>query len=271
MDMPLVTVEAESTYILGFPMLIAFTMENSSQDTDFLDLPDLSPELPIDSLAVTFRQQDGQPSLTFGPSFAFRDQGLMRTTLMAGERKRFLVDLSALGLTLAPGTYELTVTLYDTATRFATSGPARITLMAPDARDAAELQRLKMLMRQARMAREDWRAFLATGPHTLVPALRLSPQATHQMAYHLFINAAVAAQHIATVTDAALHNLQGPVLTPEAALLRLELAVMRGDTAQAAQLASTTRNTWSALGHRIDAVLKGQGPITSGRQAAGTP
>jgi hypothetical protein len=125
------------------------------------------------------------------------------------------------------------------------------------------------MSRQARMAREDWRAFLTAGPYLLAPAPRFSSPVAHQMAYHLFMNEAVAAPHITAVTDFALKDLHGPVLTPEAALLRAELALLHGDQAQAARLASELRHTWPALGHRIDSVLMGHGPIASGRQAAG--
>jgi hypothetical protein len=96
----------------------------------------------------------------------------------------------------------------------------------------------------------------------------LSKPAARQAAYHLFLNSAVAAPALDAVPAGRLDQLQGPVLAPEAGLLRLELAVLAEDQALARRLAAELRSAHADLGHRIDRVLKGRGPIANGRDAA---
>lgn len=267
MQMPMVAVQAEASYALGFPMLVAVTLENPTTDTNFLDLPEWTPELDLDSLSVAFRPADGQAPSRFGPSFMLRDRSIASTTVLAGERKQFLVDLSTLGFDLPPGGYEMSVTLHRTASDFIESAPVSISLNPLEASDAAQLQQMQLIGRWAVQDRADWRAFLTRVPPVRDPPPVFSAGAARQVAYHLFLNEAVAAGSIDSVPTDRLKDLQGPVLGPEAMLLNLEMVELGGDRARAAQLAAALRNAHPALGHRIDAIIEGQGPIANGRNA----
>lgn len=268
---PVIRVEAQGRYVIGFPLLIAVGLCNESVDTDYLNLPDLGLLMPIDSLALVLHPEGGGPALVIGPSFETEEQHLFRTHLMVGECTRSVIDISTLGQPLEPGRYRLESRLFSHSGVYRASPGVAVELVEPSAPERAQAQRLRRLgLPGQALDTGSWLPFLTHNGSSVPPPAGLGAIASYQLALHLALHGAaygpVALDLLPLDHFAAV---QGPVLAPEVAVLQYELLAARtSDTRRDAARALILRQ-WPALGRRLDQVDRGSGLLTTLRNGYG--
>lgn len=270
-NLPTVAVEAESRYVLEFPILIAITLRNETTDTDFLNLPDLGLFSTIDSLAVNLKMKEGTQQLRLGPTFWSRDENLFRTELMVGEKKRMLIDLSQFGQAMSPGRYELSVSLFSRHDVFRTSAAREVEFIAPSEAERSETSRLRRLgLRGNAIDYGSWQSFLTNNPNTVAVSKAISDKGFNQLALHLCLHrAAYGPENLAQISLDVFRKLSGPVLLPEAAALEYELLAARGNETQLHAARSSMLDRWPELKARLDGIDKGAGILTTLRKGYG--
>lgn len=269
--LPMITVELEPVYVLEYPILVAVLLNNETTDTDYLDLPELGLLFPLDSLAVDLQPVNGDPRVRLGPSFAFRDENLFRTELMAGQAKRMLIDLSKFGQPLRPGRYELTASIFNGPGVSRSSSPVQVEFIEPSAAEHSEAERLRRLGLGAKAVDSgSWGPFLTNNWNTISLPQTVGEQAYRQLALHLCLHkAAYGPEPLARFPLDACRKLRGPVLSAEAAILEYELLVARGSEANRLAARSTIVQRWPALEFRLDKIDRGEGLLTVLRKGYG--
>jgi hypothetical protein len=268
---PAITVEAETQYLLEFPLLIGVTLRNDTADTDYLDLPELGLLTPLDSLAADLKTLDGSSALRLGPSFEARDSNLFRTTLMAGESTRVLIDLAHFGQPLKPGLYELSLALFSRPGVFRSSAPVRIELIAPSAEERSEALRLRHLgLRGNAVDTGSWRPFLTSSWNSVSVSPALGEQAARQLALYLRLHRLTyGPAPLSQVPLDTFRPLRGPVLSSEAEALEYELLAARASKPQLDATRSGILQKWPGLKARLDRIDEGAGLLTTLRKGYG--
>lgn len=268
---PAIAVAAEAQYVLEFPIFVAVILRNETTDTDYLDLPELGVLHPIDSLAIDLQPVNGGARVQLGPSFAFREQNLFRTDLMAGQAKRMLIDLSRFGQPLSAGQYQLKLSIFDSAHVSRSSSPVKVEFVEPSAAERAEAARLRRLgLRTNVVDSGSWLPFLTSNWNTVSLSPAVGEKASHQLALHLALHrAAYGPEPIARFPLEVFQTLRGPVLSAEAASLEYEILAARGSKAELETARSMLLQTWPDLKARLDQIDKGEGVLKTLRKGYG--
>jgi hypothetical protein len=265
--LPNVILEAEPRYLLGFPMLVAVTYDNSGSATQFLRLPELTYWTASGAFRLNFEPvgTGGLPLATKATPLEMDEKGMV---LNPGEVLRLPLDLSNFATGLRPGTYKLTFTLVD-GPHSRSSQPVQVVVEAPSAADVAVAEKFRR-MAATPTDTGGWGPFLTKNWNTVPPVSGLSAGAQRQLRLHLFLHRAFYGPEGAEKLDySPLKVLDGPVLEPEAQLLMLEgLAAAKG-AAGAQKQGSALAAKWPGLRRRVEEVLAGRGVIAVGRSTFG--
>lgn len=261
---PQVTVEADPEYRVGFPMVVAVTLRNTTVGTTWSTLPAfdlLALSVPVQFTFVTasgrridlptrsLRGGEGPPDgISLGP----------------GEARTMLFDISELDPPLTPGAYTLE-SLYRTRHGSYPAPPLPVAIVAPSHEDGVNAARL----RSAQNAPEpSWSRFLDEGRADL-PEVELSPEGWRALAFHESVHRAVYGHLALKAIDPALFDgfKAGP-LAGEAALIRLELWLARGD-GRAARVREKLLVQWPGLRWRVEEIDAGRGWLAVLRRTVG--
>ncbi len=261
--LPQILVEAESRYLLGFPLLMAVTFDNTSSTTEFVSLPELDLFFSRGPLSIRLEPIADGVLLTTVPSELELPTNEMG--LKPGEQKRMLFDLSNLVMSLQPGQYRLTLTLH-VAGYTQASEPIVVEFVTPSTFDAMEATRLRRLG-QSPTDTGAWAPFLRRNWNTVTVSGALTAAATQQLALHLFLHRAFyGPQGVAELETAPLKRMTGPVLAAEAAVLEFEILHARRDAVNRDKLYQSILKNWPGLRYRLEKILRGEGLLTSGRK-----
>jgi hypothetical protein len=265
-DLPKVHVEGEPRYLLGFPLVVAVTFDNSGSKVEFYSLPELDLAFSRGPLSLRLEPLRGGTLLVTQASPI--DEDRMGMALAAGERRRMLLDLSNLASGLQPGRYQLTVSLRD-QDYVRASDPVEVEFVVPSPTDATEATRLRRLG-EAPLDTGAWAPFLLRNWNTVDVSPNLSAEARAQLALHLFLHRAIyGPQPIARLDPAPLRALRSPVVVPEARVLEYEALCARDGVSAHATVATSIRQQWSGLAFRVERVARGEGFLTAARHAFG--
>jgi hypothetical protein len=268
---PAITVESEAQYVLEFPILVAIILHNETIETDYLNLPRLGLLYPLDSIAVDLQPVNSGPQIRLGPSFAFRDQNLFRTELMAGQTMRMLIDLSQFGQSLSAGQYQLKVSIFERPGVSRSSSSVKVEFLEPSVIDRTEAARLRRLgLRNNSGDFGSWQPFLTSNWNTVSLSPSFSEKASHQLALHFALHrAAYGPEPLSRFPVEVFQRLRGPVLSAEAASLVYELLVARGDKNELETARSSLLKTWADLKARLDQIDNGEGLLNTLRKGYG--
>lgn len=261
---PLVTVVADPEYLVGFPMVVAVTLTNTTEGTTWSDLPGfdlLSVTVPVQ---FTFVGPDGRRSELPTRSLRVGEGPPDGITLAPGQAWTMLFDISELTPPLTPGAYTLE-SLYRTRHGAYPAAPVPVTISAPSLEDGVAAGRL----RAAQNAPDpSWSRFLDNGRADL-PEVELSPEGWRALAFHEAVHRAVYGHQALKAIDPALFDgfKTGP-LAGAAALIRLELWRARDD-ARAGRLTEKLLAQWPGLRWRVQEIEAGRGWLASLRRTVG--
>ena len=260
---PNVKLEAEPRYLLGFPMLVAVTYDNTGSQTQYLRLPELGFWVAKGWFRLNFEPigANGAPLATAAAPHEMDEKGMV---LNPGEMARMPLDLSNFATGLKPGSYRLTFTFVQ-GPHERSSQPVEVVIEAPGAGEVAVAEKLR---RMAATPRDTggWGPFLTSNWNTVPPVSGLGAAAQRQLRLHLFLHRAIYGPEGPGQLDfSPLKTLDGPVLEPEAQLLMLEgLAAAKG-AAAAQKQGNALVAKWPGLRGRVEEILAGRGVITAGR------
>jgi hypothetical protein len=262
--MPAIVIEAPPRYLSGFPMPVAVTWENRAKEAEFYAIPALDLLTTQADVRARFSPKPGGPPVEAHFSRPEEPEGI---TLAPGHAARLLVDLSNLAARIAPGAYELTLTL-QRGPRSRSSNIVDIELVAPSDADAAEARRLRKLGRSPVDAGA-WAPFLRDDWNTVTASRTLGAEARRALALHLFLHhAAYGPEKVAAIDPTPLAAIVEPSLAAEVAALRYELLAARHDAgARAARDAML--KAYPGLAERAAAVDRGEGEIALLRRNVG--
>jgi hypothetical protein len=268
---PSVLVTAESQYVVGFPIVIAVALRNATDDTDFLSLPKLSLLHPLDSIQMELEPVGSGGAVELGPYFDYREQGLFRTKLRAGESTRMLVDLSQFGQSFSPGHYRLRLLMCQTFSFCVSSPPVQVELLEPSSAEHAEATRLRRMGLQANAVDSgSWLPFLTSNWNTVAVASPLSATAMKQLSLYLALHrAGYGPVSVAQIPTDTFQGMQGQVLSAEAGLLDYEIIVAHGDHRQTEQARSELLRRWPDMQLRMIAVDRHEGLLSFLRKGYG--
>jgi hypothetical protein len=267
LELPRIVTEAEPRYLLGFPLLVAVTFDNrNNKDAEFYDIPDLSVFYGHGTLGVRLAAVGGGEAREIKPSLMEEDR--RGVTLSAGERKTMLVDLSNFGLDIHAGQYDLTVTLR-VAAQQRSSEAVRITFAAASPTDATEAARLRGLG-GPQGSHGAWSPFLTANRSTVRSSPQLSPEATAQLALHLFLHYAIyGPRGVGQLGLDQLKHIRQPSLAAEVAAMAFEIRAAQLDEAGRKALLETVANRWPGIRYRLEPVLAAEGFLAGYRQGLG--
>jgi hypothetical protein len=264
-DIPQVVLEAEPKYLLGFPILVAVTFDNSFTQTQFLNLPEIWPWTTRGRFALTFEPVGQGRRFHLDPAPPEMEPGGL--VLNPGQSTRQVLDLSNFTMGITPGKYRLTFTLY-VGKHARDSKPVEINLLKAGEDESVEAARLRGLARPPTDTGA-WAPFLTKNWNTVKPGSTLSPKALEQLRYHLFLHRAFyGPTDVAHLVPSATTKLTGPVLEPERALIEFEIAAATHPTAAMAA-GNALAKKWPTLVLRINQTLAGEGLLATGRKAFG--
>jgi len=268
---PAIAVVADPQYVLDFPILVAITLRNDAQDTDYLNLPDLALLHPIDSLAIDLEPTDGGIPIRFGPTFKTRDENLFRTELMAGTARRTLLDLTQFGQAFRPGKYRLKLSIFDRPRVFRSSSPVSLEFIAPTSAERAEAARLRKLGLPGNMQDYgSWLPFLTNNWNTVTLSQSVGRKAADQLALYLALHrAAYGPEPLSSFPLEMFQNLRGLVISAEAAALEYELLAARGPKRDIETARSQLLVKWPDLRHRLYEIDEGKGLLRTLRRGYG--
>jgi hypothetical protein len=262
-ELPAMTIAADSRYAIGLPILVAITLENRAQDTDFYGLPRLEPTTTRGPLHA--RWDNVAAATRIETRLAAAEEDGEGVALGPGESMQLLVDLSNMGTALPPGHHRLSLALVQ-GKLVRRSNVVEVELVALSAPDAAEASRLRKLG-EAPLDSGAWAPFLTNNWTTVSSSL--SPDATRPVALHLALHrAAYGPDAPGQLDPAPFMAITEPHLAAEVAALTHELALARNDPA-AAQLHQQIATAWPGLAWRLQANEQGGGMIQDMRTSYG--
>jgi hypothetical protein len=213
---------------------------------------------------VTFAPKQGGAAVEARFSRPEEPEGI---TLLPGHAARSLVDLSNLATRIAPGVYQVTLTLQRGA-RSRASNAVEIELAALADADAAEATRLRKLGRSPVDAGA-WAPFLRDDWNTVTVSPSLGAEARRALALHVFLHHAVyGPDKVAAIDPAPLVAITEPSLAAEVAALSYELLAARRD-AGAKGARDAMLKAYPGLAERAATVDHGTGTIASLRRNVG--
>ena len=263
LEMPVILLEAENRYLLGFPIIIGVTFENTTEDMHYFDLPELGLLLTYAPIAIQMEPiGDGVP-LSTQPSS--EETGVPSMALHPGEKKRMMLDLSNFGLGIQPGTYALTLAIrINEYSR--SSNSVEVEFVMPSLEDGIEATRLRRLG----VSPTDtgaWAPFLTRNWNTVEVWSELDPDAARQLALHLFLHRAFyGSDGVGQADLSALKTFDGPVMGAEILMLEFEILHAGNDVIARDGLGQEILRKWPGLNHRLQNILQGKGLLTTGRK-----
>jgi hypothetical protein len=192
-------VDAEPKYLLGFPVVVAVTFDNSRNAWNHYGLPmiDLFTEGAVLELELE-PVAEGKAMRTGSlPSDAWR----ATFDLGPGEVRRMTWDLTNIGIPMSPGVYRLALRLRF-AGRESASAPVTVEFVQPPTDQAAEATRLRRLG-QTSFDSGSWVPFLVDNWHTVELAPCLGAMARRQLALHLFLHRSIYSSTATALLDAS--------------------------------------------------------------------
>lgn len=262
LEMPDIILEAEESYLLGFPMLMAVTFENNTEDTRFLKLPELNLLLANTPISIQMNPIDTGVALDIKPSSEERYPSI---TLYPGEKKRMMLDLSNFGLNIQPGTYGLTLAIHINEYS-QNSNSVAVEFIAPSLGDEIEANRLRRLG-EAPTDTGAWAPFLKRNWNTVEVWPELSPDASSQLAFHLFLHRAFYGEEGVEKMDlSAIKTLNGSIMSAEVLMLEFEIINARKDIILRDKFGQKILSRWPGLNHRLEQILQDNGLLTTGRK-----
>ena len=256
-------VDAEPKYLLGFPVVVAVTFDNSRHTWNHYGLPmiDLFTEGAVLELELE-PVAEGKAMRTGSlPSDAWR----ATFDLGPGEVRRMTWDLTNIGIPMDPGVYRLALRLRF-AGRESASAPVTVEFVQPPSDQAAEATRLRRPGRTS-FDSGSWVPFLLDNWTTVDLAPCLGAMARRQLALHLFLHRSIYSSTATALLDASsLRTLGGRILGPEAGALEYEILHARGDFHARDALGGTILKEWSGMAQRLEGARNGRGTIATGRR-----
>lgn len=245
---PQLLLASATYYLIGFPLLVAVTYDNTNGDMEFFGLPDLDLYSAPSRIGIDLVPVHGGSAVHIAPRRPEEAEG--GTPLHIGESRRMTFDLSNFGISLVPGTYRLIVTLREGSLTLR-SNEVSLELAAAKPDDEAEARRIRAATRTS-MDTGAWGRFLASDHQTAAP--KLSDEARRQLALHLFLHHALhSTEPIATLDEMALSSVGEPSLQSEVEALRYEILSARRDPT-AEILRSELINKAPGMRHRVEGV-----------------
>jgi hypothetical protein len=267
---PAVSIETDDQYVLDFPILVGIILHNQTTDTDYLNLPQLGPLFPVDSVAGDLQPLNGGRVIRIGPSFTFRDRDMFRAHLMAGESNRVLIDLSMFGHSFFPGKYRLQISLYEKSAVFRSSNAVNVELIEPTAVERSEASRLRHLgLPNNTSDTGSWQPFLTNNWNTVSVSAAINGRALNQLKLYLALHrAAFSPEPISRFPIQTLRDIQG-VAAAEARLLEYEVITARGEESEIKAVRIGLLRTWPELKIRLRQIDNGEGDLRTLRSGYG--
>lgn len=259
------TIVAAPRYLVGLPILVAVTLDNRTQETEFYRLPRLDPTVSRSPIAARWQPLEGGPALDTRFAEVDEEAPTELVALAPGESAQMLVDLSNMGYALPLGHYALSLSLRVGADA-RDSNVVELELAGLSAADASEAKRLRSLA-PGPTEGGAWAPFLTNNWNTVT--CTLSPAAAEQVALHLFLHRAThGPEPLAAVDPSPLAGIRAPHLAAEVAALEHELALARGD-ARAAAMRASMLASFPGLALRADENERGEGFLALMRTSVG--
>lgn len=253
-------VEAARKYIIGLPIIIAISYKNNTATNRFGQLPMLDLHQVDYHPGWRLMPLRGGEAIDIGPSNP-SDFYIKKGHLGPGTAYRGVFDLSMFGIDIQPGTYQLSVRLWD-----AESDPVTVEFTNPSEFDAKEAARLRSVALDGGADYGHWYYMLRNGPHHYHVSPKLSLAAKRQLGLHLFWYQALwGPRGVAQLPTAELDAITEPSLQAEIAALKLEIAVARRDP-KAAKMREDLVKRWPGLTLRVEDIDRGEGPLTAERK-----
>jgi hypothetical protein len=265
---PAIGVEADSSYVLGFPIHVAVTVSADTLGGAFPALPEVSWRDGNGAIGLRLRVPPAAPALNravSAPPLSMEAEATPQFRLDMGVRRRFLADLAeVIPERFPPGAYQA-VLRYGTTRAAARSAEFRLVLRSPTAEEAGELARLRPELKRA----GGWGrwVYLPPPPGRSVTRPRdpSDPARFNRMMRFLFQGP----EPTRDIPFSALDVL-GSFYHPESVLLMYELLAMR-DPARFARQTARLRKDLPAMSYWIDDIEGGRGEISWERSTRSTP
>lgn len=259
--LPPIKVTAAPRYLLGFPLVVSVTLDNTSKYPSFWrNLPGVALTSGPGPIGATFRREDGFEHVHTAARLDGVGHPPRAFKLAPKVDRTMLCDLTSAAPD-EPGRYTVTL-CYAHQGHQVDAAPFQVELVAPSEADAEAAQ---ALLKQAKMP--TWGSFLEDNWRT-VDATKLSPAAREALAFHLFVHRAVYGPDGLAALDPAPLRALGAPYQDEAKLLELELLLARKDEEGAAALRASLAGK-KGLAWRVEQIDAGNGWLASLRKARG--
>ncbi|MEX1365679.1 MAG: hypothetical protein AB1Z98_21305 [Nannocystaceae bacterium] len=259
-------VEAQSAYVVGFPVHVWTVLRLEAPGVSWQGLPWLGPLAESAALGVVVETEDGRPVLETAAR-------LSSSTLEAGGDLclrspavlQQLVDLSARLGSVDPGSYRLAVRLPVSARRVLHSPSVVVQLRPPD---ELRQQALRALGPELARVGRSWAAWAKDPPPSidLLRAEILSDDPLRLL--RVYRRLLWDPQPLAAI-DLRLLDVLGGFHAPQAQVLRAEMMLARGDRAEAERIRDATLDQSPGLAASFAAVLDEPGLVTLLRDLTG--
>lgn len=281
---PAVEVEAFEFYFRGFPMIVAVTCRNPTENRMFGNLPKfnlMSSSAPVEFIFLS--EETGREfSLPFSSTANLEVGQGAGFYLPPGESRRMLFDISELEPAVVPGRYRLKAR-YHREHGYSESASVLTDIVEPSATDRS----ISTTLRQYNDRQEpSWIAFLRYNWRTIhisdkvdvgarafprvLNASGLSTAARDALALHLFLHRAIYGPK--EVADLNLKNIDAfdrGLLRSEAAVLRYEILHARGDSVAEDALGKEVLADFPGVAWRLEEIREGFGRISYLRRTRG--
>jgi hypothetical protein len=262
-DRPSLELAAGRRYFIGLPIVVTLTFHNRSSRAEFYRLPQVD-LLRTRGLEVTLAPKAGAgKALT--THFPPPEEGERGFDLLPGETRTTLCDLSNLGVSVVPGTYDLRVSLRP-SNWASTSNSVVVELVPLNQAEADEAARLRHVGGTDTGA---WGPFLSNNWNTVKPGPAFDADAKKQLALHLFLHRAwYGPAGVQDLAITALDEIDERHLAAEVATLKYEVLMAvgspRAPLVRDAVLKGAPGYAW-----RLAAVDRGAGLLAQGRRDFG--
>lgn len=281
---PPIRLEAFETYVRGFPLIVAVTCYNPTENRMFGNLPRfdlLASSGPVEFVFVS-ESTDQRIELPYA-SYEHLEPGQESGfALPPGAERRMLFDISELNPPLKAGRYRL-IARYHRGGEYSEAEPVVLDVVDPsesDERIASLLRKYNDLLEASwvRFLRSNWRT-IHTSTKRKVPdrefprvldASGLSDQGRRALSLHFFLHRAIYGPNKAAELN--LKNIdafdRGP-LRSEAAVLRYEILHAREDSSEAEALRTRMLAEFPGVEWRVEEIRDGYGRISYLRRTRG--
>lgn len=281
---PPIRLEAFETYVRGFPLIVAVTCYNPTENRMFGNLPRfdlLASSGPVEFVFVSegTDQRIELPYASYEHLEPGQESGF---ALPPGAERRMLFDISELNPPLEAGRYRL-IARYHRGGEYSEAEPVFlevVDLSESDERIASLLRKYNDLLEASwvRFLRSNWRT-IHTSAKRKVPdrefprvldASGLSEQGRRALSLHFFLHRAIYGPTDIPDLDAErTAEFESGPLESEAGVLRHEIMYSRGDTTATAALETELIAKFPGVAWRLAETKRGYGRMTLLRQTRG--